>query len=103
MARVNAAEDRYTFFTDWYDPTADLVKRFQLTYFLRDATIEMFDCKNKRNFLRRLDCNKIPLLIFFLHSMEYPTLQLKDLFIGSTVTVYARQLKIVDYADKWLA
>jgi nucleoside-diphosphate kinase len=29
--------------------------------------------------------------------------QLKDLFIGSTVSVYSRQLKIVDYADDFTA
>ena len=31
--------------------------------------------------------------------MAYPDISLKDLYIGSIVTVYARQLKLVDYGD----
>lgn len=44
----------------------------------------MFDYKNKRMFLKRMAC---------------PEIGAKDMFIGSTVTVYARQLKLVDYGD----
>ena len=35
----------------------------------------------------------------FLKRMAYPDISLKDLYIGSIVTVYARQLKLVDYGD----
>lgn len=42
------------------------------------------DLKNKRMFLKRV---------------VYPQLQLEHLFIGSTVTVYARQLKVADFSD----
>lgn len=31
--------------------------------------------------------------------MEYPSLQEKDLYIGSVISAYSRQLKVVDYAD----
>jgi hypothetical protein len=47
-----------------------------------------YDKKNKRTFLKRC---------------EYPTVQLKDLFVGATVSVYSRQLKVVDYADEFTA
>ena len=40
--------------------------------------------KNKRKFLKRSPC---------------PTIAMQDLYIGSIVTVNARQLKIVDYGD----
>ena len=30
---------------------------------------------------------------------QYPGLVLSDLFVGSTITIYSRQLKVVDYAD----
>ena len=30
---------------------------------------------------------------------QYPGLALTDLYVGSTVTIYSRQLKVVDYAD----
>ena len=58
---------------------------YLLKYYEADGTVEMFDLKNRRTFLKRMVCEGI---------------SLKDLFIGSVVTVYARQLKIVDYADK---
>lgn len=45
-----------------------------------------FDIKNKRTFLKRC---------------EYGSLQLKDIYIGATVNVYSRQLKVVDYADQF--
>jgi nucleoside-diphosphate kinase len=35
----------------------------------------------------------------FLKRCQYPDLNVSDLFIGNTVTVFSRQLKIVEYAD----
>ena len=35
----------------------------------------------------------------FLKRMAGTQLNEKELFVGSTVTVYARQLKLVDYGD----
>eukprot|EP01017_Pseudomicrothorax_dubius_P021420 TRINITY_DN2308_c0_g1_i2.p1 TRINITY_DN2308_c0_g1~~TRINITY_DN2308_c0_g1_i2.p1 ORF type:complete len:187 (-),score=44.58 TRINITY_DN2308_c0_g1_i2:700-1260(-) len=77
-------EERFVFIVEWFDTAASLIRTFNLTYFLHDKTIEMYDLKTKRIFLKRC---------------EYPSIQLKDLYIGSVVTVYARQLKVVDYAD----
>ena len=31
--------------------------------------------------------------------MPYPDVKQEDLYIGSIITVYARQLKVVDYGD----
>lgn len=80
-------EQRYTFFTQWYDPTAALTRVYQLVYYT-DNTIEIFDMKNRRTFLKR---------------MKYPDLSLRDLFVGNTVTVYARQLKVTEYGDRFTA
>ncbi len=30
-----------------------------------------------------------------------PTVRLQDLFIGAQVTIYSRQLKVIDYADNF--
>jgi nucleoside-diphosphate kinase len=57
-----------------------------LTYFVRDATIEMYDMKNRRPFLKR---------------SEYAEVKLPDLYIGATVVVLARQLKLISYADEY--
>jgi len=76
--------DRYAFITEWLDPNAQIVWRYQLIYNLVDNTLEMYDIKNRRSFLKRT---------------HYPSVTVKDLYIGSTVSVYSRQLHIVDYAD----
>lgn len=46
----------------------------------------MFDIKNRKIFLKRC---------------EYPGVTLKDIFIGATLSIYSRQLKIVGYADDY--
>lgn len=35
------AEDRYVFIVEWYDSAASVVRNYNLTYFLKDNTIEM--------------------------------------------------------------
>jgi nucleoside-diphosphate kinase len=82
-------DERYVFFVEWYDQPADLVRKYNLTYFSADDSIEMvrptqFDLKNRRVFLKRTQC---------------PGVSMRDMFLGATVTVYARQLKVVEYGD----
>jgi len=48
----------------------------------------MFDVKNRRTFLKKC---------------EYPSITVKDLFIGATVSIYSRQLKVVAYSDQFTA
>lgn len=81
------------FVVEWFDSAAALVRSYQLTYFLKDKSIEMvrlspmqFDLKNKRIFLKRC---------------EYPQLQLKDIFVGAVLSIYSRQLKVIDFADEF--
>lgn len=81
-----ASEDRYVFHVEWFDQQADVIRRYMLTYFVRDNSIAMYDPKNKREFLKRC---------------PYEDISLKKLYIGSVVTVHARQLKVIDYADDW--
>lgn len=45
-----------------------------------------YDIKNRRVFLKRC---------------EYPSIQLKDFFLGATVNFYSRQLKVIDFADQF--
>ncbi len=35
------AEDRYVFIVEWFDSAASLVRSYNLTYFLKDKSIEM--------------------------------------------------------------
>lgn len=45
-----------------------------------------FDLRNRRTFLKRC---------------LYPSVSLSDLFIGASVSVFARQLRVLEYADAW--
>eukprot|EP01137_Pigoraptor_chileana_P013060 Opistho-2@66115 len=73
------------FLAEWYDGQADLMRRYQLLYFITDSTVEMIDVKSRRVFLKRCKCD---------------TLKPEQLFVGSTVNVLARQLKILEYGDE---
>ncbi|EAN77070.1 nucleoside diphosphate kinase, putative [Trypanosoma equiperdum] len=79
------ALERYAFKVDYCDPQANLVRQYLLLYFAEDSTIEMHDLKTKRVFLKRC---------------AYPSLTPRELFIGATVGVFSRSLKLVDYGDE---
>lgn len=78
-------DERYAFIAEWYDSNASMVRRYQVLAYA-DNTIEMFDIKNKRLFLKRSKCEHI---------------KLSDLFIGAIVNIHSRQLTIVEFADKY--
>lgn len=63
------AEVRLAFLVEWFDQVASLTRSYQLFYCIADKTIEMYDVKNRRTFLKR---------------SEYPSVQLKDLFVGAS-------------------
>eukprot|EP00927_Polykrikos_kofoidii_P063189 TRINITY_DN58009_c0_g1_i1.p1 TRINITY_DN58009_c0_g1~~TRINITY_DN58009_c0_g1_i1.p1 ORF type:complete len:378 (+),score=75.22 TRINITY_DN58009_c0_g1_i1:161-1294(+) len=81
-----ANEDRYVFHVEWFDAQADVIRRYMFTFYPRDNSIEMFDPKNRRPFLKR---------------SEAADIALSGLYIGAVVTVLARQLKVIDYADDY--
>eukprot|EP00928_Gymnodinium_smaydae_P046863 TRINITY_DN31240_c0_g1_i1.p1 TRINITY_DN31240_c0_g1~~TRINITY_DN31240_c0_g1_i1.p1 ORF type:complete len:367 (+),score=78.93 TRINITY_DN31240_c0_g1_i1:62-1162(+) len=79
-----ATEERYAFKVEWMDVQAGLLRSYILTFYPRDNSVEMIDVKAGKSFLKRT---------------EYLELGLKDFNIDGIVTVYARQLRIKDYAD----
>jgi len=48
-------EERYKFECEWYDQQAQINRYYTLTYYPVDKTIDMFDIKNKRIFLKRCE------------------------------------------------
>lgn len=46
-------DDRYVFVVEWYDSAASLVRTYNLTYYAKDRTIEMFDLKIRKMFLKK--------------------------------------------------
>lgn len=78
--------EKYTFKVEWLDAVASLKRYYLLQYYVTAGVneLELFDIKNKRVFLRRC---------------PFPSLKLSDLFLGAKLTVYARQMTVVDYGD----
>ncbi|XP_071543662.1 nucleoside diphosphate kinase homolog 7 isoform X2 [Panulirus ornatus] len=77
-------EMRYVFHTEWYDPVSATVKKFLLSFFPKDKSVEMYDLRAKRLFLKRLPVDGV---------------EEKDLYLSNTIVILSRQLKITDYAD----
>jgi len=83
---MGKSDARYCFAVNWYDVAASITRQYQLIYYTADGTVEMYDLKNRRTFLKRCD---------------YPSITAKDLYKGNTITVYSRQLEIADYGDEF--
>eukprot|EP00873_Tetraselmis_striata_P014003 jgi/Tetstr1/434267/TSEL_023374.t1 len=80
------ATERYAFVAEWLDPNAGVTWRYQLFYYFKTKEVEMIDIKNRRTFLKKT---------------KYPDLNPETLFPGGVVTVYARQLQILEYGDEF--
>lgn len=77
-------EERYVFEVEWYDQQADILRYYRLFFFPGDNSVEMYDKKMNRVFLKRI---------------EIPALKLSDLFVGAKVTVFSRVLHVKEYGD----
>lgn len=77
-------EQKYIFDTDWYDQQADLNRQYRVIYFPVTSSIEMYDIKMNRIFLKK---------------QQIPAINLDDFFIGAQVTLLSRVLKVTDYGD----
>ncbi|XP_050342282.1 nucleoside diphosphate kinase 7 [Nymphalis io] len=75
--------DKFSFIGEWYDNQASLVRRFNVFFYPTDDTIEMYDLKNRKTFLRRVKVNGV---------------NLDNFYIGSTLQILGRLIKIVDFA-----
>ncbi len=84
FAGTMSAEGMYCFVVEWFDKIATLKRKYQLFYYLGNGMIEMYDPKNRRTFLKKC---------------VYEGVSLKDLFIGSKISIYSRQLTVTEYGD----
>ena len=78
--------ERFCFITEYYDTYATIVRKFQLFYYPKDDTIEIYDIKNKKIFLKR---GAVPGIAF------------KDLYLGNDINIYSRLHKLVEYGDDY--
>jgi len=77
---------KYNFVTEYYDPQAAIIRRYQLRYYPNDKTVEMVCMKTHKK---------------FLHRVKFEHLSESDLFLGNKIHVYSRQLEITDFADAY--
>lgn len=78
-------EEKYRFLVEWFDETVKVKRKFLLSFYPADCSVDMYDVIAKKVFLRRIKCD---------------TVQLSDLFLGSIINVLSRQLHIIDFGDK---
>jgi len=79
-------DDKLSYVVTWYDDKACFDRTFTLSYWPSEKSVEMVEKKNKKLFLRKYKTTEI---------------QESDLFLGNTVTLLGRQLKVLEYADEF--
>ena len=78
--------ERFCFITEYYDNYSTMVRRFQLFYYPKDNTIEIYEIKNKKIFLKRC---------------VVPGIDFKQLYLGNDINIYSRLHKLVEYGDDY--
>ncbi len=78
----------FRFICHWHDPHSELIKKFLLKYYCNDDSIELYDVKNKKLFLKKY---------------KPKTSLLNELFLDNTITLLHRNMILVEYADEFTA
>ncbi|CAH8582566.1 unnamed protein product [Schistosoma turkestanicum] len=76
----------YCFLVEWFDSISSLIKRFRLIFYTEVSSVEMHEEKTNR---------------LFLKPTRVEGLKLSDFYLGSTVTIFSRSLRIVDFGDEF--
>lgn len=84
MAAV-PGEAQFAVHLEWVDPHSQLLRPFHLKYFEVDGTLEIYDTRQKRMFLKRV--------------APPENTQAKELYVGNTVTIFSRKMTVTAYAD----
>lgn len=76
--------DKISFLGEYFDYKSSYHKNFVINFYPSDNSLDIFDKDLNRMFLKRTRSDDIGM---------------KDLFIGNTIRIYGRQIKVTDYAD----
>ncbi len=82
---VAAMAERLAFDVEWLDPKSNITWKYQLLHTPAHETIEMYETATRRAFLKRT---------------HMPSIKLEHLFIGATVVIFARTMRVTGYADE---
>ena len=96
-------EDKLCFLVCWEDVNAGLMKNFHLYYYPHDKSVEMFDLKTKKTFLKKTENANIKkgCRSNMLKRVALWHVLSADLYLGNSIVLYSRTLKIVDYGDEF--
>ena len=81
-----SSNDCFCFTCQWFDPHAQLMRKYQMMFYVRSSVneIELTDVKTRKLFLRRT---------------PFPDINFEDLFVGSKIMIYSRQVRFLREAD----
>ena len=79
-------EEPLAFKVEWFDAASSLHRHFNFSFYQSDTSVEMFDTKLRKMFLKRCAISG---------------LDRKELFVGNTIVVFSRHLLIKDYANEY--
>lgn len=83
---MNDDEEILSFIADWVDPVSSMPKKFLLKLYPISNAVEMKEVASGRKYLRRT-------------ALDPGTVTQSDFFIGATVIILSRDLKITDFGD----
>ncbi|CAL4163547.1 unnamed protein product, partial [Meganyctiphanes norvegica] len=81
---LEQGETPYLFNVEWYDGVSATERKFRFSFFPRDKSVQLYDLQAQKIFLKRVCVQGI---------------EERDLYLGNTVVVFSRQLKLIAYAD----
>ena len=81
-----SSNDCFCFTCQWFDPHAQLMRKYQMMFYVRSSVneIELTDVKTRKLFLRRT---------------PFPDINFEDLFVGSKIMIYSRQVRFLREAN----
>lgn len=76
--------DKISFLGEYFDYKASYEKHFVINFYPSDNSLDIFDKDLNRMFLKRTITEDV---------------EMNDMFVGNTLRIYGRQIKLTDYAD----
>ncbi|XP_051153432.1 nucleoside diphosphate kinase 7 isoform X2 [Leptopilina boulardi] len=81
---MSTDSERYVFEAEWHDKVACITRNFLLYYYLSDNSVELYDLKTRKTFLRKTKCEGV---------------DESNFYVGAVVTIFARSMKLISFAD----
>lgn len=81
-------EPTLSFIAEWFDSDPQVTKKYLLKYYPSTQEVEMKGTSTRTKFLKRT-------------KMDNQSLTKSDFYIGATIILFSRDLKLVDYGDNY--